>query len=74
MTDAGGSRHGRELLDPRVRTLVDEFEQVADRHGRMLSVLGFVGSIELNFSLHGYANSRLTLFLKPKRRTDMGSH
>ena len=57
----------RELLAPRLRALVAELEDVVERHGRRLSLLGFVGSVEMNFSPHGFANSRLTVFFRPKR-------
>jgi hypothetical protein len=66
--DSGSVAHGLDLLDPRLRALLEELEDVADRHGRELSRLGFVGSVEITFSPHGYASTRLSLFLKPYAR------
>jgi hypothetical protein len=64
----GGVAHGLDLLDPRLRALLEELEDVADRHGRELSRLGFVGSVEITFSPHRYRSTRLSLFLKPYAR------
>lgn len=66
--DGTSSAHVRDLLDARLQALLDELEDVAERHGRELSLLGLVGTVELNFEQHGYRNARLALFLKPSLR------
>ena len=57
---------GRELFDTRVRAMLDALQDIAERHGVSLAQVGFVGSVRLNFSPHGFADVRITVFLKPR--------